>query len=110
MSGFGVPQYAIAEMIGISIPTLEKHYRSELDSGAGKANMKVAQSLFQMATNIEKPNVVAAIFWLKSRAGWRDHDNEGKKEKIAAAAKDVASGAFSPMAPPKLISVGGSTV
>ena len=32
--------------------------------------MKVAQSLFQMAT--QGKNVAAAIFWMKARAGWRE--------------------------------------
>jgi hypothetical protein len=32
--------------------------------------VKVAQSLFQMAT--QGKNVAAAIFWMKARAGWRE--------------------------------------
>ena len=35
-----------------------------------EANAKVAQSLFQMAT--QGKNVAAAIFWMKARAGWRE--------------------------------------
>ena len=39
-----------------------------------EANLKVAQSLFQMATNGK--NVAAAIFWMKARAGWREKNDE----------------------------------
>jgi len=35
-----------------------------------EANAKVAQSLFQMAT--QGKNVAAAIFWMKACAGWRE--------------------------------------
>ena len=50
--------------------TLRKHFRSELDRGSIEANIKVAQTLFTMAT-VDK-NVAAAIFWMKARAGWRE--------------------------------------
>lgn len=35
-----------------------------------EANLKVAQSLFALAT--QGKNVAAAIFWMKARAGWRE--------------------------------------
>jgi len=50
--------------------TLRKHFRDELDRGMTEANAKVAQSLFQMAT--QGKNVAAAILWMKARAGWRE--------------------------------------
>ena len=49
---------------------MRKHFRDELDRGTVEANVKVAQSLFQMAT--QGKNVAAAIFWMKARAGWRE--------------------------------------
>ena len=49
--------------------------RPQLVRGTTEANVKVAQSLFQMAT--QGKNVAAAIFWMKARAGWREkHDVE----------------------------------
>src|ERR1700722_13542214 len=70
MAGFGVPQDDIAIVLEIDAKTLRKHFRSELDRGVIEANVKVAQTLFHMAT-VDKV-VAAAIFWLKSRAGWRE--------------------------------------
>ena len=72
MAASGVDQEQIAARIGIRSPkTLRKHYREELDRGAVDANMMVSQSLFKMATSGNCP--AATIFWLKSRAGWKDH-------------------------------------
>lgn len=70
MAGFGVPQEDIATFLGIDAKTLRKHFRVELDRGTIEANVKVAQTLFNMAT-VDK-NVAAAIFWMKARAGWRE--------------------------------------
>ena len=70
MAGFGVPQEGIATLLEIDPKTLRRHFRAELDRGAVEATAKVAQSLFQMAT--QGRNVAAAIFWMKARAGWRE--------------------------------------
>jgi hypothetical protein len=70
MAGFGIPQEDIAKFLGIDDKTLRKHFREELDRGVTEANAKVAQSLFQMAT--QGKNVAAAIFWMKARGGWRE--------------------------------------
>jgi hypothetical protein len=72
MSGFGVPEADIAGIIGIDPKTLRKHYRQELDHGHTKANIKVAENLFRKATGEGREAVIAAIFWLKTRAGWRE--------------------------------------
>jgi len=48
---------------------LRKHYRDELDMGETKANAQVAGFLFTAARN---GNVTAQIFWLKTRARWRE--------------------------------------
>lgn len=72
LAAFGVTEADISKLVGISPPTLRKHFATELEMGHVEANAKVAQSLFKMATNPTKPNVAAAIFWLKVRAGWRD--------------------------------------
>lgn len=74
----GTRQEDIATVIGISLRTLTRNYREELDRGAIEANSRVAQSLFQIATNVdeegkrEKGAVTAAIFWLKVRARWKE--------------------------------------
>jgi len=71
MSGYGLPQDAIAHIIGIGESTLQVYYAKELKEGAPKANSKVVQHLHKLAT--EDKNPTAAIFWLKCRAQWKDH-------------------------------------
>jgi hypothetical protein len=72
MAGYGVPEIAIARVVGIDAKTLRKHYREELDTGQIKATAKVAESLFRKATGDGAQSVTAAIFWLKTRGGWRE--------------------------------------
>lgn len=94
MAGLGITQDDICAIVGISKPTLHKYYREELNVGAAEANAAVAQSLFKQATNKEKPSVVAAIFWMKARAGWSDQEpreDGGKKEAVQKRAEKVAS-------------------
>ena len=80
MSAYGIPQERIASVIGVDSKTLRKHYRDELDNAETKANAKVAESLYRKATGEGQGAVTAAIFWLKTRAGWRDvmaHEHSG---------------------------------
>ncbi len=72
MAGYGVPEAEIAGVVGISPKTLRKHYRGELDHGHVKANAKVAENLYRKATGDGREAVIAAIFWLKTRAGWKE--------------------------------------
>jgi DNA invertase Pin-like site-specific DNA recombinase len=71
LAGYGIPEAGIAGWLAIDPKTLRKHYRQELDHGHTKANAKVAESLFRKATGDGHQSVTAAIFWLKTRAGWR---------------------------------------
>jgi hypothetical protein len=106
MAGMGLLWEEIAEIVGVSVPTLRKYYLAELRAGTPKATARVAQSLFKQATDPNKPNVIAAIFWLKARAGWRDHeagDRPGKKQLRAEAAKDAGASAFAPRKTPTLV-------
>lgn len=54
--------------------TLRKYFRAELDEGTVQATAKVARTLFAYATDPGggSPSVTAAIFWMKTRAGWRE--------------------------------------
>ena len=72
LSGYGVPQEEIARQIGIHQETLRNHYRDELDAGVAQANAKVAQSLYQKAIGDGPQSASSAMFWLKTRAQWRD--------------------------------------
>ena len=65
---------------------LRKHYREELDLGETKANAQVAGFLFNAAKN---GNVTAQIFWLKTRAKWRETPVE-LKHSGSIARKDLS--------------------
>lgn len=69
MAAYGIPEIDIARVVGIDPKTLRKHYREELDMGETKANAQVAGYLFNAA---KSGNVTAQIFWLKTRAKWRE--------------------------------------
>lgn len=72
LSGYGIPEHEIARVVGISKPTLLKHYRDELDQGITKANAKVAESLFRKAIGDGPQAITAAIFWAKTRMRWKE--------------------------------------
>lgn len=69
MAAYGIPEPDISRTVGIDLKTLRKYYRDELDLGTTKANAQVAGFLFNSAKN---GNVTAQIFWLKTRARWRE--------------------------------------
>jgi len=72
MAAYGVPEADIARVLAIDPKTLRKHYRDELDTGHIKATAKVAEFLFRKATTDGPQCVTAAIFWMKTRGGWRE--------------------------------------
>jgi|TARA_R110002020_G_scaffold296603_1_gene512165 DNA-binding XRE family transcriptional regulator len=67
-TGMGMDQETISKLLDIAPKTLRKFYRHELDTGAARANLTVAKTLFKMATSGK--NVVASIYWTKTRGGW----------------------------------------
>ena len=69
LAGIGVPQDAIARIIWCAPKTLRKRCRDDLDRGAAEANAIVSGCLFAAAKG---GNVAAQIFWLKTRARWRE--------------------------------------
>src|SRR5262249_2409074 len=68
-AGFGFTQEKIAVLIGTTKPTLEKHFREELDRGMAVTQFKVGNSLVENALN---GNVAAQIWYTKSQMGWRE--------------------------------------
>ena len=68
-AAIGTLHQQIAKILGLPLNTLKKHYREELDLGLARANAVVSGTLFAEA---KKGNITAAIFWLKTRAGWRE--------------------------------------
>jgi hypothetical protein len=69
LAAVGTRYVDIAHKIDITDDTLRKHYKAELEDGRIDANAQIANTLFQQA---KKGNMTAAIFWLKTRAGWKE--------------------------------------
>jgi hypothetical protein len=65
----GTPQLIISKILGITQPTLRRHYRDELDLSLAIANAAMMGSLYNKGI---KGNTLAAIFWMKTRAGWSE--------------------------------------
>ena len=86
MAAYGIPEIDISRVIDVDPKTLRKHYRDELDLGTTKANAQIAGFLFNSAKN---GNVTAQIFWLKTRAQWRETPVE-LKHSGSIARKDLA--------------------
>jgi hypothetical protein len=69
LAGVGLRQDDIAKIIGCAPKTLRKRCREDLDRGVAEANATVSGYLFAAA---KAGNVAAQIFWLKTRAYWRE--------------------------------------
>lgn len=76
-TAMGVSQEVVAQGIGISVDTLAKYYRDELDTASERACSAVAGYLYTTATG-KNPQATASdavragMFWMKTRAGWRE--------------------------------------
>ena len=86
LSGLGVPREELAKIIGCCPKTLRKRFRDELDRGAAEANASVAGYLFNSA---KAGNVAAQIFWLKTRAHWREGSPNSISDTKAAPSSSV---------------------
>ena len=72
MAAYDVPEKDIARVLLVDPKTLRKHYRDELDTGHVKANSRIAESLYRKAMGDGPQSVTACIFWLKTRAQWKE--------------------------------------
>jgi hypothetical protein len=80
LSGLGLKLEEIALLIvnpqtdqPISVNTLRRHFAEELARGKPKMDAQVAQSLVRRAVDMNHPQgATCAIFYLKTRAGWRE--------------------------------------
>ena len=93
---YGIPQEEIANFLGIDAKTLRKHYREELDVAQVKAHAQVGRFLFQNATGATLKEgashsdcVRAAMFWAKTRMGWREKDDSTQVQVSNFAVLDV---------------------
>ena len=71
LASVGVRQDDIAKIIGCDPKTLRQYFPDELERGMVEANAEIAGHLFASA---KAGNVVAQIFWLKTRARWRERE------------------------------------
>jgi DNA invertase Pin-like site-specific DNA recombinase len=81
MAATGIPHDAIAEAVGITKPTLKKYFADELKNGKTQTNARMAQSIYRQGM---KGNMTAAIFWMKTQAGWKEtvvNEHTGKDGK-----------------------------
>jgi hypothetical protein len=69
LAGVGLRQDDIAKIIGCASKTLRKRFRDELDRGVAEANATMLGYLFAAA---KAGNIAAIIFYLKTRAHWRE--------------------------------------
>ncbi len=90
MASCGIPQEGIARVIGISKPTLHKHFKEDLSRAEDEANFRVAQFMFGTiigapiqgvppVTN-EATRGALAMFWAKTRMRWKEtsvHEHGG---------------------------------
>lgn len=72
LAGYGISPADIALVLAIEEMDLKATYAAELAGGHIKANARVAESLFRKATGEGRESVTAAIFWLKTRARWKE--------------------------------------
>ena len=69
LAAVGTKYEDISLKLEISSDTLVKYYKKELDDGRIDANAAIAQSLVGAA---KSGNTSAQMFWLKTRAGWKE--------------------------------------
>jgi hypothetical protein len=91
---YGMPQAQICKFIGISEPTLRKHYRHELDVGETAMLLQVSKNVHDIALDkADTRSLTAGIFLLKTRAGFRETNRteltgkDGAPLEITASAK-----------------------
>ena len=72
MAGIGVPRVLIARIVGTTVENLTLQYGPELDHGPDQVNKQVADVALAMALSGSTPAMT--MFWLKTRAGWRESD------------------------------------
>lgn len=71
-AGGGIDQVMIAKALGISRPTLVKHYKPELAIGAATMDGLAISALASAMQRGGKEAVAAAKWWTQSRMGWTE--------------------------------------
>lgn len=106
----GMSNVGIADVIGISEPTLRKHFSSELDRATAKVRAELLMARYRsaMGGNVSAQNKmieqVSAIDAQNKRAPETPEKKPklGKKEELRQAAENI-DGKFAPPVGPKLV-------
>ena len=77
-ASLGASHAEIAKKLNISDDTLYKYYSVVLDDARTEANSVIAGALFQKAVS---GDTIAMIFWLKTRARWKEFKEEDFQQK-----------------------------
>lgn len=109
----GMSQEAIAEVVGVSVPTLTKHFSSELDRATAKVRADVLMARYRsaMGGNVSAQNrmldlvgAVDANEQVRSRRqGAEKAVKLGKKEQAKVDAGKAATGRLAVRQPPRLV-------
>lgn len=84
LAAYGQTEKQIAIAVGIGERTLRKYYKPELAASHDALNARMAQTLSDIALGRDvkegekhdkRAQVTALLFWLKTRAGWRETNN-----------------------------------
>ena len=67
---FGIPQTDIARALGISRPTLTRHYGFEIKAGKARVYIRLVSNLLKMSNLKNTLGLKATIFALTRRFGW----------------------------------------
>jgi hypothetical protein len=92
MAGYGLAPEEISRVLDVDLQLLTSAFANELETGQIKANARVAESLYRKATGEGREAVTAAIFWLKTRARWKEtsvHELTGRGSMCVVIASDA---------------------
>ncbi len=89
MFGVGLSVEEVCRVVGISRPSLHKHFPDEIASGRDAANLAVKQSLFRKATaaKVSSASVKAIELWLKMSGDLQGSDISKKGQRDIDARK-----------------------
>lgn len=89
LATFGVNQEDICLFVGVSLPTLHKYFRKELDESAAKGKVAVTKFLFHAASGkaidegaSHADCLRAAMFYAKTRMGWKETQEIDHKVRV----------------------------
>ena len=79
LAGFGAVPAEIGRLLGCTEARVRRDFEKEIDTAPTEMTAIVATSVFNAARS---GNVVAAMFWLRARAGWDDSSRSRRVDPI----------------------------